>query len=91
MPTDRLRKLLESIAANTVALRTRASLTQEQLAERAELDLRYLQRVERAGTNLSMKVLVALAKGLGVREADLLLPATLPRPKRGRPPNRTSA
>ncbi len=81
----RLDELLESIAANVRAQRLEAGLTQEQLAEAAELDHRFLQRVERGQTNLSMAVLVALAEALDTKITSLLRPAALAPARRGRP------
>jgi transcriptional regulator with XRE-family HTH domain len=60
-------------------------MTQEKLAEAADLDLSYVQRVERASVNLSMSVLVALAVALDTRPARLLAHAAPPEMKRGRP------
>lgn len=68
--------------------RERAGLTQEKLAEAAELDLRFLQRVERGKTNLSVSVLVSLADALDVAPGFLLKKASLPPPRAGRPPLR---
>ena len=67
MPDSPLALYLRSVAANLRRLRLRRGLTQEALAERAGLDLSYEQRVERGATNLSMSVLVALARALGFR------------------------
>ncbi len=85
VPPMRLDELLESIAANVRAQRLAAGLTQEQLAEAAELDHRFLQRVERGQTNLSMAVLVALAEALDTKITNLLRPAELAPARRGRP------
>jgi transcriptional regulator with XRE-family HTH domain len=63
----------------------RAGLTQEKLAEAAGLDLRFLQRIERGRTNLSVAVLVALAEALGVSPGGLFRKAALPEARRGRP------
>ena len=79
------RDFLRSIAANVRRTRLRRGLTQEALAIRAEQDLSYVQRVERAATNLSVGVLFALARALDVAPGLLLRAATLRAPKRGRP------
>ncbi|UJR83639.1 helix-turn-helix domain-containing protein [Sandaracinus amylolyticus] len=86
----RAEEVLESIAANVVRLRTVRGYTQEVLAEHAGLDLRYLQRVERAKVNLSVAVLVQLADALEVAPGRLFRPASLPPARRGRPPARRS-
>ncbi|MDC0742605.1 helix-turn-helix transcriptional regulator [Polyangium sp. rjm3] len=66
-------------------LRLSRGLTQEQLAEAAELDLRFLQRVERGQTNVGVAVVVALADALAVAPGVLFRKARLPEAKPGRP------
>jgi len=81
----RLSEFLRSIAANVRQARRRRGLTQEALAERAGQDLSYLQRVERGTTNLSARVLLALAMALDVPPSLLVRKARLAPVKRGRP------
>ncbi|OGT27549.1 MAG: transcriptional regulator [Gammaproteobacteria bacterium RBG_16_66_13] len=88
MPNERGQESLDYIAANLHRARTRAGMTQEQLAEAADLDLRFLQRIERGKTNLSVLTLTALANALAVPPGSLLKKATLPEVRRGRPPAR---
>jgi transcriptional regulator with XRE-family HTH domain len=78
-------RTLRSIAANVQKWRARRGLTQAGLAERAGIELRFLQRVERAQVNFGVASLVALADALGVRPAELLRDAELTPPARGRP------
>jgi transcriptional regulator with XRE-family HTH domain len=85
MRATALRLYLRSIAANVRAFRIRRGLTQEALAERADLDLSYEQRVERAATNLSVRVLVALAVALGIAPGRLLRRTKLRSARPGRP------
>lgn len=85
---DALREALESIGANVGRWRSARALTQEQLAELAAMDVRFLQRLERGERSPSITNLVTLALALGVRPAALLRPARLPAAKRGRPPRR---
>ncbi|WP_437954066.1 helix-turn-helix domain-containing protein [Sorangium sp. So ce296] len=59
-------------------------MTQEALAERSGIDLRYLQQIER-GKKMSIDALLAIANGLEVSPAHLLRPATMPEVERGRP------
>lgn len=77
---------LSFIAANVRYIRDKRGLTQEALAEAAEMDLRQLSRIEtaRAG-NFAVTLFLRLAKVLAVREAELLKPRELPKPTRGRP------
>lgn len=94
MPDVGLAKVQESIAANVRRLRIRQGLTQERLAEVAELDLRLLQRVEAASTNMKIAVVVSLARALQVAPGALMRPASMPARPRGRPqgfPGRSQA
>ncbi len=87
---DRLESTLRSIGANVRNARLRAKLTQADVAGAAELDLRFLQRIERGTTNLSVAVLVSLSAALGVPVPALFQPAELPPARRGRPPGNHS-
>ena len=53
--------------------RKRAGLTQEALAERADLHPNYFGRVERGEEHVSLGSLRRIAKGLGVRVRDLVV------------------
>ena len=52
-------------------LRERARLTQETLAEKADLNPKYVSEVERGNVNVSIDALVRVAKALRVRVQDL--------------------
>jgi transcriptional regulator with XRE-family HTH domain len=84
----RLNEVLSHIGANVRARRQKLGLTQERLAELADLDLRFVQRVERGQTNLSVAVIVALADVLELTPAGFFKPATMPAPRVGRPPKK---
>lgn len=73
------------VAANVRRLRERAGLSQEKLAERADLHFTYLQRVERGTANPSVRVLAQLAGALGVQPGRLLRKAAPVERKLGRP------
>jgi transcriptional regulator with XRE-family HTH domain len=67
--TVNLRKCLgETIRAQREA----ADLSQEKLAELADLSRNYIGEVERGETNVSIEALVRNAKALGVRVRDLV-------------------
>jgi transcriptional regulator with XRE-family HTH domain len=84
--SDRGDEVLRYIAANVRQARIRKRLTQEALAERAELDLSYLQRVEGAKMNASALKLASLARALGMEAWELLRPTDAVPPRgRGRP------
>jgi len=56
-------KFQQQLGRNVVRLRTRAGLTQEALAERADIHWRYLQKIEK-GVNASFHVLLKLKRAL---------------------------
>jgi transcriptional regulator with XRE-family HTH domain len=63
---------LSVFAANLRRLRHEQSLTQDDLASRASMDASELRRFESARRDPGIRVLVRLARGLGVGPADLL-------------------
>jgi transcriptional regulator with XRE-family HTH domain len=85
MRGDSLPDVLQRIAANVRGGRRRLGLTQAQLAERAEVDLRHVQRVEGAEVNASVASLHALAGALSLEIAQLFRAAKMPATKVGRP------
>jgi transcriptional regulator with XRE-family HTH domain len=52
--------------------RKNAKLTQEELAERADLNFKYLGEIERGENTVSIAALQRIAKALGVRVRDLV-------------------
>jgi transcriptional regulator with XRE-family HTH domain len=72
-------------AANVRRLRGDSGWTQERLAERLGVDLRYLQRVEAGEVDVRLSFVERTARAFAVGYADLLVPARLPPPRRGRP------
>jgi transcriptional regulator with XRE-family HTH domain len=52
--------------------RTSAKTTQEQLSERADIDVRMIRLVETKGQNLSVNVAESLARGLGVSLSQMI-------------------
>jgi len=59
-----------------VAVPIERGLTQEQVAERADVDVTHVQKVEAATVNLTIATLVRLATGLDVPIRDLFEPAS---------------
>ena len=56
---------------NVRALREKRNLTQEALAEKADLDRTYISDIERGARNPSVKILSRLAKGLASTCSEL--------------------
>jgi transcriptional regulator with XRE-family HTH domain len=55
------------------AYRKKAGLTQERLAERADLHHNFIGEVERGNMECSLTSMVKIAKALGVRVRDLVV------------------
>lgn len=62
------------IASNVRVRRKGLRLSQEELAHRVGVDVRYLGGIERSQENPSLKVIVALADALDVLPGDLFTP-----------------
>jgi transcriptional regulator with XRE-family HTH domain len=80
-----LEKYLCYIGANLHRYRKAKGLTQEQLADRAGVELSFYQRLERAKTNVSLASLIALSSAIEIPMPMLLEPARLHPAQRGRP------
>jgi transcriptional regulator with XRE-family HTH domain len=59
------------VGQNIRAYRKQARLSQEKLAEKADLSYKYLGEVERGVVNISLDSLVRIAKALRVKLRDL--------------------
>jgi transcriptional regulator with XRE-family HTH domain len=68
MPKD---KILSGFGRNVARLRNTAALSQDKLAEKANLDRTYLSGIERGVRNPGIKVVIRLARALGVSVAQL--------------------
>jgi transcriptional regulator with XRE-family HTH domain len=88
MPSDRVSRGLSSIAANIRRLRLKRGWTQEELAEGAGLETRYVQTLESRKANPSAATLIAVAHALHVDPGALFRPAALVERKAGRPKRR---
>jgi transcriptional regulator with XRE-family HTH domain len=64
--------LRDALATNVRRARHAKKLTQEELAERADLSSRYVGSVERAAVSVSLGVLARLAKALEVEASELI-------------------
>ena len=75
-------RLLDDVGRRTGELRVRAGLTQAQVAEAVAMTVPNYQRIEAGTQNLTLRTMAKIARVLGVRVVDLLLPPEAPRPKR---------
>ncbi|MCZ4072150.1 helix-turn-helix domain-containing protein [Agrobacterium sp. LMR679] len=64
--------LKEAMAVNLRRIRHEKNLTQEQLAERTNLSMRYVGSIERGKVSASVTVLGQIADALGVDPSELL-------------------
>ena len=66
----------EILASNVRVRRRGLRLSQEELADRVGVDVRYLGGIERVQEKPTLKVIVALACALGCTPLDLLIAPT---------------
>jgi transcriptional regulator with XRE-family HTH domain len=85
MLDDRVVAGLHSIAANIRRLRILKKWTQEQLAEAAGVEPRYVQTLESGRANPTASILISVAAALESRPGSLFRPAPLPERPPGRP------
>lgn len=90
MHARREQEIVRSLAANVRAHRMKRGLTQEELAELADLSANYVQQLEYGRAVASVVTLVRLSSALGVPATRLLLPAKLERARPGRPSHRSA-
>lgn len=83
-------RVLRDLGRRIAELRQGLELTQEQLAEKAQLSIKYLQRVEAGRENLTVRSLVRLANLLRVAPIDLWQPPASRTIRRGRPKKTTN-
>lgn len=83
-------EIREVLALNLRKLRQAKGLSQEELAERADIDRTYVSALERSVYGAGIDVIDRLARVLGVDAADLLRPPPVPAAsKSGRSQNDT--
>ena len=64
-------KILRALGKNLNRLRMSAGLTQEKLAEKADITLRYVQQLEAGQRNPSIPTLVRLHRALACKYDDI--------------------
>ena len=91
MPINDSDRILRNVGRRIAELRTDKKMTQEQLATRAGVSLKYLQRLEAGSENLTLRSLVEWANTVRVKLPALLEPPRSREVRRGRPPSRSEA
>jgi transcriptional regulator with XRE-family HTH domain len=86
-----LRPWLAQIGLRISELRASEGLTQEELAERADLALEQLQRCERGRQNFKFETFLKIAVALEIDPIHLLAKPVLKERPVGRPPKRQTA
>jgi transcriptional regulator with XRE-family HTH domain len=71
-PANSLKHLQERLSKNLRQIRRSMNLTQDELAARAGLDARHLQKIEAAQVNATLKTVAVLAASLNIDPAELL-------------------
>jgi transcriptional regulator with XRE-family HTH domain len=66
------KKLLERVGKSIREKRKEKGLTQEDLAEKADVNPKFLGKVERAETNISLLTLAKICDALGISLCELL-------------------
>ena len=66
-------KLLSEFGRNVSRFRDQAGLSQDKLAEKADLDRTYLRGIERVVRNPSIKTVLRIAKALGIKTTEFIL------------------
>ena len=81
-------RVVRDVGRRVAELRAQEGLTQAELAEAAGVSVKYLQRIEAGGCNLTIRSLVRLASVLGTSAADLFSQPASRERRRGRPPKK---
>lgn len=85
-------EVLGYLAANVLKARQKAGLTQSALAEKSEIDVTHVQRLESASANPTLRTLCRIAGALGVSCAALLTQTSAVAPRRpGRPSSKRNS
>lgn len=72
MTAVRPQKLYKALGETIRSERKKAGLSQERLAEKADLNRNYIGEIERAEKKITLETLWKIAKVLGVRLRDLV-------------------
>ena len=62
----------EQLGRTIKAIRERKRMTQEELAAKAHVDVSYLAKIENGYVNTTIRYLIKISRGLGVKAKELL-------------------
>lgn len=62
----------ETLGKTIKRLRERKGMTQEDLADKAHIDVSYLAKIENGYVNTTIRYLIKISRGLSVKARDLL-------------------
>jgi transcriptional regulator with XRE-family HTH domain len=74
--SDKISALLKIIASNVVYYRKKLGFTQEELANRSEIDRTYIGYIENAKHNVTLGILLNIASALNIDIRDIFTPRT---------------
>lgn len=75
-------RLIQNVGARLGEIRRAQGMTQQNVADRLEVTLRYVQKVEAGEANLTLRSMAEFANALKMPLEELL---TLPQPRKRRP------
>ena len=90
MPSHDIDDTVKNVGRRVAELRVKSGLTQDQQAERLGFTLKYLQRIEGGGENLTVRSLVKIADAFGVPVTELFRKPRTKQAGPGRPKVRGS-
>lgn len=61
----------QALGSRIIRLRKNAGLTQEQLAEKSHVNVSYLAKIESGYVNTTVRYLIKISRGLGIKVKDL--------------------
>lgn len=81
-----MERVLRDLGRRVAEVRVSRGLTQDGLATRVGVSLRFIQAIEGGTQNCTVRTLTDVANGLGVRPGELFAPPSSRAVRRGRPP-----
>jgi XRE family transcriptional regulator, regulator of sulfur utilization len=82
---ERAEAVMSDVGARIAEVRRDRGWTQQEAADRLRIEVQSMQRIERGGSNLTIRTLVKIANCLGVRTKSLFDEPTARERRPGRP------